>query len=170
MSLPAPAVVVVQFIFALTAYSLVAKWWVYPALKELPLRAALPPLLLIHLVRPVSLWLLSPGAIVAPTIPPAFATGTAVGDLISAGLALTAVLLIRADAPLAVPVTWLFNVVGMFDVLRNCAIGVATQAPAHMGAMAFVPAYGVPVIIVTHCLLFALLLKHRRAAAHEKGA
>jgi hypothetical protein len=115
-----------------------------------------------HLVRPVSLWLLAPGVIVEPTLPRYFATGAAYGDLVAASLALVAILLVRSERPGAVAAAWVFNVVGFVDALRNCAVGMATRAPNHMGAGVFIPAYGVPLLLVSHVLIFKLLIDYRR--------
>jgi hypothetical protein len=159
---PAPAALVVDFVFALTAYVLVARWYLLPALAGRPLRSSLPPLLLIHLVRPISLWLLVPGVIVKRTIPIGFAQGTAIGDLIAAVLALVAVFLVRSESKLAIPAVWLFNIVGFVDVLRNCLMGLMLRSPDHMGAAVLIPAFGVPAIIVSHGLIFKLLWDDRR--------
>ena len=115
-----------------------------------------------HLARAVSLWLLAPGIIVEPTIPTSFATGTAYGDLVAVVLAIIAVFMARARHRGAVIAAWVFNVWGLVDALRNCAVGIATQAPEHMGAVALVPAYGVPLLLVSHALVFKVLLDHRR--------
>jgi hypothetical protein len=159
---PVPPVVVTQFSFALIACALVAKWWIRPALRGMPLDRALPPLLLVHLVRPVSMWLLVPGVVVRPTMPADFATGTAYGDLVAASLALVAIVLVRRRHRAAVASAWVFNVIGSLDVLRNIAVGLFRGAPEHMGAMVFVPTYGVPIILVSHALVFVVLLDHRQ--------
>lgn len=165
--MPVPAIVVTQFVFALLAYSLVARWYVLPALAGRPLDRALPPLILPHFARPVSLWLLAPGAVVRPTIPATFATGTAYGDLVAAALAVFAVWMVRGRRRGAVAAAWVFNVWGLLDALRNCAVGVALRAPEHMGAMVFVPAYAVPLLLVSHALVFKVLLDARRDGARD---
>ena len=164
--MPVPAILVTQFLFALVGYSLVAKWYVLPAFAGRPLATALPPLILPHLMRPVSLWLLAPGVIVEPTIARGFAAGTAYGDLVATALAIMAVLMLRSQARGAGLAAWVFNVVGVIDALRNCLVGMQTQAPLHMGAMVFVPAFGVPLLLVSHALVFQLLIAHRRAAVN----
>jgi hypothetical protein len=173
VTVPAPLVLATQFSFALVAYTLVAKWWIRPALRDVPLDRALPPLLLLHLVRPVSMWLLVPGVLVRPTIPSDFASGTAYGDLLSATLAFVAVLLVRRRHSAGVAATWVFNVIGSLDILRNVAVGMLRGAPEHMGGMVFVPAYGVPLLLVSHALVFVVLLDHRatrREMTHPRAA
>jgi hypothetical protein len=163
-TMPVPAIILTQFFVALIGYGLVARWYVAPALAGRPLRAALPPLLLPHLMRPVSLWLLAPGVIVQSSLPSSFAEGTAYGDLVATTLALIAVLLVRAEVKGAVLAAWVFNVVGLLDALRNCLAGMLAQAPLHMGAAVLVPAFGVPLLLVSHVLIFKLLLDHRRSS------
>ena len=165
--MPIPAIVLIDFWIAFTAYTLVARWYVLPALHGKRLSSALPPLLLLHLVRPVSLWLLAPGVIVQPSLPTAFATGTAYGDLVATALALIAALLVRGERKGAVLAAWVFNVVGLVDALRNCAVGMLLQAPLHMGAAVLVPSFGVPLLLVSHGLIFKVLLDHRRSASRS---
>jgi hypothetical protein len=168
--MPVPVALVVQFLTALLAFSLVAAWYVRPALAHRPLRTALPPLLLPHLIRPISLWLLVPGVIVGPGMPSSFAQGTAYGDLVVTALAAIAVVMVRTERPGAVAAVWMFNVVGLLDALHNCLVGMTTQAPAHMGAAVLVPAYVVPLLLVSHALVFAVLLEHRRAITSAGAA
>jgi hypothetical protein len=163
VTLPAPLALVIDFVFALTAYGLVAYWYVAPALARVPLRSALPPLLLPHLMRPISLWLLVPGVIVLPSIPADFASGTAIGDLVATSLALVAAVLVRTEHKAGVAATWVFNVVGLADALRNCAAGMRMQSPPHMGAGVLIPAFGVPLLLVSHVLIFRVLIAHRRS-------
>ena len=167
--MPVPAIILTQFFVALLGYGLVARWYVLPALAGRPLKLALPPLLLPHLVRPVSLWLLAPGVVVHPRLPRSFAEGTAYGDLVATALALIAVLLVRAEARGAVLAAWIFNVVGLVDALRNCLVGMLAQAPRYMGAGVFIPAFGVPLLLVTHVLVFKLLLDHHRTTRAASG-
>jgi len=160
--MPIPLIVVIEFTFAIVAYSLVARWYVVPLLEKHPLRTTLPPLILLHLMRPVSLWLLVPGFIVDADMPSSFATGTAYGDLVATVLALVAAILVRRDAPGAIAAAWIFNVVGVADALKNCAAGMMAKAPSHMKAAVLVPAYGVPLLLVSHALIFWLLIRRQR--------
>jgi hypothetical protein len=41
----------VQFTFSLVLFTLVAKWYIWPALRDLPASAALVPLFLVHALR-----------------------------------------------------------------------------------------------------------------------
>ena len=78
-------------VMALTAYSLIGKWYVMPILRSLPRPRALEPLLLLHSFRFVGLAFLIPGVTSQP-LDARFANPTAYGDLLAALLALLAIL------------------------------------------------------------------------------
>ncbi|OGL17815.1 MAG: hypothetical protein A3G97_11790, partial [Candidatus Rokubacteria bacterium RIFCSPLOWO2_12_FULL_69_21] len=106
----------VQFLLSVVVYGLLAKWYVAPALARLPLHDALIPLLVPHAFRHLGLVFLVP-AVVAPTLPRAFALPTAYGDLLAGLLALLAMIALRGRLVLGIPLAWLFNVVGTLDLL-----------------------------------------------------
>jgi hypothetical protein len=140
----------VQFLLSLVVYGLLAKWYVAPALARLPLPDALIPLLVPHAFRHLGLVFLVP-AVVAPTLPPAFAL-----------LALLAMIALRGRWTVAIPLTWLFNVVGTLDLLHAFYQGIPLDAGAHMGSAWYIPTFIVPALYVTHFMIFVLLVKRSR--------
>lgn len=150
---------VVDFAFAITAFSLAAAWYLWPVLTRVPLKVALPPLLLLHLFRPVSLWLLVPGVVVTERIPPGFAAGTAYGDIVAAVLALVAAVMTRVQARGWRIAAWVFNLWGAIDAVKNCVVGMQQGSPAEMGVGVLVTAFCVPALLVSHALVFLLLLR-----------
>lgn len=155
---PVP-VVASLVIFNVAVLTSIARWYVVPRLARRPRHEALVPLLLVHLIRPISMWTLVPGVIVHPTLPQAWAWSTAIGDLIATGLAIAGVLALRRRARMAIAVVWVFNVVGALDALKNGIYAAKLGVIAHMGAAALVPSYGVPILLVSHGLVFWLLLR-----------
>ena len=75
-------------------YVLTARWYWSPRLAPLQLPEALTPLLLLHLTRVLGLTMLVPG-VIDPDLPRSFAVPGAYGDLIAAGLALSAIAALR---------------------------------------------------------------------------
>lgn len=79
----------VQALFGLSvvmnfvALGLVAKLYIWPALRTLKRHDALLPLVLLHTFRFVGLSFLVPG-VVSPVLPSAFAVPAAYGDLVAA--------------------------------------------------------------------------------------
>lgn len=150
-----------QVLLSLVGYALIAKWYVLPRLAALPLHDALPPLIFPHAFRHIGMVFLVP-AVVAPTLPPAFALPAAYGDLFTALLALLALLALWSRWPLAAPATWLFNVVGTLDLVYAFIQGTRLNAAAHMGSAWYIPTFLVPALFVTHFMIFAMLAKRLR--------
>lgn len=151
----------VQFLLSLIVYGLLAKWYVAPALARLSLHDALIPLLVPHAFRHLGLVFLVP-AVVAPTLPPAFALPAAYGDLLAGLLALVAMVALRGRWFLAIPLVWLTNVLGTVDLLHAFARGIPLDAGRHMGSAWYIPTFIVPALFVTHFMIFAMLIKRSR--------
>jgi hypothetical protein len=147
-----------QFVLSLVLGTLIARWYVWPRLAAWPLRNALMPLLFIHATRYVGLVFLVP-SVVPPDLPAAFAKPAAYGDLLAALLALLALLALRYEWPGAVALAWLFNLVGMADLLYAVAQGV--RLDVQLGAAYYIPILAVPVLFITHAMIFLLLGRRR---------
>lgn len=158
-------IVITNISLSLLAFSLVAYWYVVPILRRLSWQRALEPLLLLHTFRHIGLMFLAPGA-VKTALPAAFSGPAAWGDLLAAALAFIAIFALRARvmwAPLAV---WVFNVEGTLDLAYALTQGVANSAASGMGAAFWIPAILVPALLVTHALIFWLLV--RRETSEEE--
>jgi len=151
----------IQFVLSVIAYGLIAKWYVAPRLAMLPLHAALVPLFFPHAFRHLGLVFLVP-AVVAPTLPPAFAQPAAYGDLLAGILALLTIVALRAGWAGAIPLAWLVNIVGTLDLLYAFYQGISRNVGPHMGSAWYVPTFLVPVLYVTHFMIFVRLVKHPR--------
>jgi hypothetical protein len=101
-------------------------------------------------------------AVVAPTLPPAFARPAAYGDLLAGLLALLAMVALRSRWALALPLTWLFNIVGTLDLLHAFYQGIPRQVGLHMGSAWYIPTFVVPALYVTHFMIFTMLIKRAR--------
>ncbi len=159
----------VNLVLSLVAFSLVAKWYVLPRLGVLSLRAALEPFLLLHSFRHIGLMFLAGGA-VETTLPVAFSQPAAFGDLATSLLAFASLLALRRGWPGALGLVWTFNVVGTLDLFNAVGRGVMHDAAAGMGATFWIPSVVVPALLVTHALMFILLVRERRTAAISVAA
>ena len=84
----------IQFTFSLFAYAVAAWWYVAPRLARLPREAALVPLVWIHVFRIAGGTILAPGA-VGDAVPMDFRTMIGYGDMLTALLALVALIALR---------------------------------------------------------------------------
>jgi hypothetical protein len=128
-----------------------ARIYVVPNLSRWNPQAILIPILLLHSFRHLGLMFLAPGA-VYEGMPPQFAYPAAYGDLVTAGLAMTAVL---SGTPR--PLVWIFNVVGTVDLLAAITLATIYRATDFMGPAYWIPAFWVPALLVTHYLTFVVL-------------
>jgi len=155
---PPAALFGLSIVLGFVAWGLVAAHYIWPALRRRSREDALRPLLLLHCFRFIGLAFLVPG-VVSPELPRAFAVPAAYGDLVAALLALLALAALRS--PLGIPLVWAFNLVGTADLLHayyQGRIGVGIE-PGQLGAAYFIPTVVVPLLLVTHVLVFRLLLE-----------
>jgi hypothetical protein len=145
-------------------WGIIAAQYLWPALRNLPRTSALRLLLLFHSFRFIGLAFLVPG-VVSPNLPDAFARPAAYGDLIAALLALLALAGLRRR--LGIGMVWVFNLWGCADLLYafyQGLIGVGIK-PGQLGAAYFIPTAVVPLLFITHGLVFRLLLRGGGVAA-----
>jgi hypothetical protein len=146
--------------FSVIAWAMVAARYIWPALRVRRQSEALRPLLILHSFRFLGLAFLVPG-VVSPDLPRAFATAAAFGDIVAAALALLS--LQRAPGLL---VAWIFNVWGSVDLVNAFYQANATGlSPGQLGATYFIPTLIVPLLLITHGLMFRVLLQHQQAPA-----
>ncbi|HSF14101.1 MAG TPA: hypothetical protein VLK65_00955 [Vicinamibacteria bacterium] len=157
-----PLVFGISVLLGLVGWGMVAARYIWPTLWDKPRPEALRPLLLLHAFRFVGLAFLVPG-VVSPDLPDSFARPAAYGDLATSLLALLAIAALGSR--LFIFIVWLFNVVGAADLLnafyQGNRLGVGV-VPGLQGAAYFIPTVLVPLLLVTHALVFQILLGARR--------
>jgi len=145
-------------------WGIIAARYVWPVLRGQARAQALRPLLLLHSFRFIGLAFLVPG-VVSPDLPGAFARPAAYGDLVAAVLALLA--LAGLQSRLGIVLVWVFNLWGSADLLYafyQGLIGVRFKV-GQLGAAYFIPTVVVPLLLITHGLVFRLLLQGDGVAA-----
>jgi hypothetical protein len=149
---------VASITLGLLAWGAVCLRYVWPRIRELPLSEAVRPILHIHVFRYFGLAFLVPG-VVGPHLQAAFAAPAAYGDLTATALAWTA--LFAGASRYSRIVIWIFSVWGSADLLfayYQGAVGVGID-PSSLGATWFIPTFVVPLLLWTHVLVFAILLR-----------
>jgi hypothetical protein len=157
------SVLIVQALTNLVSYALLMIWFVYPRLRPLPVHVALQPLVAFHWIRTLGLFALMPDFAGAYTASSRWAHHVAIGDLTTVLLAMVAVAALRKRHPFAIPAVWLFNVIGLLDIINAGINARADRILDHgVGAQALVIAFGPPALLVTHVTIFVLLIGGRR--------
>jgi len=155
----------VSVAFGVLAWSVFAAQYIWPAISKRKRGDALRPILVLHSFRYIGLAVLIPGVVSSELPATAFARGLAYGDLASATLALIALAALRTEW--SGPLVWIFNIFGTADLLnafyQGSRISIALN-PGVLGAAYFLPIFGVPLLLVTHVLVFRLLMRRETAA------
>jgi len=108
--------------------------------------------------------------VVSPDLPDAFAHPAAYGDLATSLLALLGIATLGSR--LGTIVVWVFNIVGTVDLLNafyqggRLGLGIA---PGLQGAAFFIPTVLVPLLLVTHALVFRILIEATTAVGQPSG-
>lgn len=141
-----------------------ATLWIWPRIRTMNRSKALVPLVAPHMFfRTIGLSFLVPG-VVSPSLPAAFAVPAAYGDLVAGILSIVAMLALAKCARWAVGLVWVFNVWGVADLLYAIYAGnVHVSDPGMFGAAFFIPTAIVPPLLVTHALVFLVLLRLKRS-------
>ena len=137
-----------------------ARLYLLPRLGKIAPRAVIVPILLLHSLRHLGLMFLTRGATM-PGMPLHFSRPAAIGDLISAVLAMAALPAVVQGRPIARTLVWVFNIVGSLDMVTAITLATVYNAAPFMGAAYWIPAFWVPALLVTHYIVFRILLSGR---------
>lgn len=144
--------------------ALAARLFVWPWLRKTEPNRALTALVAPHMfLRFIGLSFLVPG-VVSPLLPSGFAVPAAYGDFIAGILAIVATIALVNRAWWASGSVWLFNIWGAADLLfafyQGSQVGLQ---PGMLGPAFYLVTAIVPALLVTHLLLFGLLVRRQAA-------
>jgi hypothetical protein len=130
-----------------------------PWLRNINTEQALIWLVAPHMVRFIGLSFLVPG-VVSGSLPKAWAIPAAYGDFIAGTLAIIATAGLARTADWAIATVWIFNVWGLADLLFAFYKGARVNLePGALGAGFYIVTAVVPALLVSHALIFELLMK-----------
>ena len=152
-----------SILMSFLAFTILTKVYILPRLRGMRRTDALIPLVIPHIFRFAGLSFLIHG-VVSPALSPVFAIPAAYGDLVAAILAAIATLSLTARKFWAIPIIWVFNLWGAVDLLFAFYRGQNSVGinPGLLGASFFIPTVIVPPLLVTHGLIFWLLLRPKQ--------
>jgi hypothetical protein len=155
-------------LMSFVAFGIVTRTYIWPLLRMARREEALIALTVPHTFRFVGLSFLVPG-VVSPSLPSAFSFPAAYGDLFAAILAILAVWSLSARVRFGTSIVWVFNIWGAVDLLMAFYQGVLGVRidPGGLSAAYFIPTVVVPPFLVTHGLIFWLLLRKPSSTQHQ---
>ncbi len=148
-----------QLVASVCVFGLVGGWYVWPFLATIARSSALVALLFVHVPRYVGMTLLVTG-MVDPKLPEGFRWNAAYGDLLEAALALASIFALRGAWRYALPLVWVTNIWGFADLLNGVRGVVQLNVPSYgLATFWYVYTFYAPLVLVSHLMIFLVLLK-----------
>jgi hypothetical protein len=150
----------ISTLMSLVSSTVIAQLYAWPRLRMMNSDQALLVLVAPHMfLRFIGLSFLVPG-VVSPSLPAVFAVPAAYGDFVAGILAVAATIALSRRTSWARGLVWVFNMWGAADFLFAIVQGLRVQIdPGALGAAFFIPTAVVPPLLVTHALIFRLLVR-----------
>ena len=151
----------IQILTSVFVFTLVAVWYVWPALTKITRNSALTLLLFVHVMRYSGLTTLVSGMI-DPKLPRDFLSTAAYGDVLAAALALASIFALRSNTRAALPLVWVFSAWGFLDMLNGLKSTFQLNvASFDLGTFWYIYILYAPLVIVTHVMIVSILVKSR---------
>jgi len=166
-----PLIFQTQLLLGYVPWLLLGAAYVFPRLRSVDRFEVGRAIAVLHSFRFFGLVFLLPG-VVSASLPAGFAASAAYGDFATGLLAMAALLATRIR-PLFWALVVAFNLVGTGDLILNYVHGVAIDLPGHagdLGAAYAIPVIYVPLLMITHVMAFALLLRRAPQPATTPAA
>lgn len=151
-------ILTINLICSTVVFYACARIYILPKIKESNPQVILVPILILHSMRHLGLMFLTRGA-TYPGMPPQFAYPAAIGDFIVAVLAFIAIPVTLKNLHGWRFLVWVFNIVGTIDLIIAITTATVYGAPVYMGAAYWIPAFWVPSLLITHYLVFIVLIR-----------
>jgi hypothetical protein len=138
----------------------IAILFVWPWLRTTDHQQALIWLVAPHMfLRFIGISFLVPG-VVSGALPKAWAVPAGYGDFVAGVFAIITTVVLAETAAWAIPAVWIFNLWGAADLLFAFYKGARVRLePGSLGAAFYIVTAIVPPLLVSHALIFALLLR-----------
>lgn len=149
-------------LLTLVAFTMIAIWYLAPALRRKPLAAALTALLWFHAFRYVALQIFSAAAVGGLNATGGTLQTIAFGDLVTAVLALISIAALRRGLAGARLLVWATAIIGTVDLVVATVAGVNGHLLDTASNWSwFILAFYVPVLWITAVMIFWQLLTRR---------
>lgn len=148
-----------SILMSLLSSIVVAIFFAWPWLRSSDHQQALMCLVAPHMfLRFIGISFLVPG-VVSGSLPRAWSAPAAYGDLVAGVLAIIATVALAETSAWAILAVWIFNLWGAADLLFAFYKGARVRLePGSLGAAFYIVTAIVPPLLVSHALIFALLL------------
>lgn len=154
----------ISVLMSLIVWDRISRKYFWLHVKDMELKKAVQPVLILHSFRFAGLSFLVPG-VVHIGLNSAWAIPAAFGDFTTAVLAFMGLLSInRASFK---PLLWTFNIFGVIDLLVAFIDGPRYGIIPFLGAAYYIVILFVPILLLTHLMVFKMLLKGSKSRLNK---
>jgi len=146
----------ISVLTSLMVWNKISRKYLWLQIKDRELTKAVQPILILHSFRFAGLSFLIPGVVNAG-LNPAWSQPAAFGDFAAAILAFITLSLVNSAS--FRPLLWIFNILGIIDLLLAFVNGPRYNIVPFLGPGYFIVILFVPILLLTHLMVFKLLLK-----------
>lgn len=150
---------IIQFFWFLIAWAVIAKLFVLPRTKGLEQNDKLLVWLSPQLFRVLGLGLLVEN--LAPSLPISFSLPTAIGDCLTAVLALISIIALHQKWALAQKLALACNIIGSLDLAIALPHAAVIGAAKFLTVQWYVPVLVVPLMIICHVMTFRVFFRQQ---------
>lgn len=149
----------ISVLMSFLVWNKISKKYLWSQIKDLELEKAVQPILLLNSFRFAGLSFFVPG-VVHPGLNPAWAIPAAFGDFTAAILAFLTLSL--TSTALFKPLLWIFNILGFLDLILAFINGPRYGILPFLGPAYYIIILYVPLLLLTHLMVFRLLQKNKK--------
>ncbi len=150
----------IQFFWFLIVWSTIAKLLVSPAIQRLEENDRLTVWMIPQMFRVLGTGLLVQN--LAPDLPHSFSLPTAIGDSLTAVLALISIIALRKKWPSARAFAMVCTIVGSVDLAVALPHAAAIKVANYLTGQWYVPAAILPLMVVSHVMAMGMLFRRRK--------
>jgi len=148
----------ISVLMSLIIWNKLSKKYLWLKIKDLELKKAVQPILVLHSFRFAGLCFLVPGVVNAG-LNRAWAMPAAFGDFTAGVLAFITLLFINRTSFRTL--LWVFNILGLADLLLAFVNGPRYNIVPFLGPAYYIVIIYVPLLLLTHLTVFRLLLRNK---------
>ena len=148
-----------QLFTAYAVWTVLSILLIVPKLNQLNKKTVLTILVIPQLFRYIGVSVAASSVVTSPDIPLELARHIALGDWLTAVFAILAFVLLRTNSRFSIASVWLLNILGFADQIMTMSQATMAGLANYMDAAWYVPTVLLPIMTVSHILIFYYLLK-----------
>lgn len=151
-----------QLFTAYAVWLVLSIFIIVPKLNQLSKKTVLILLVIPQMFRYIGVSVAASPVVTSKDIPIELAQHIAIGDWLTAICAIIAFILLSVNAKLAITSIWILNIVGFADQIMTMTRATKAGLANYMDAAWYVPTVLLPIMTVSHILIFYYLLKNKK--------